>query len=639
MRRRHAGSERCTIEVTIHDLAAAAGVLTEWVDVWGAPQQVAPDDLAATLCALTGHELESSSQIAAALAETVARNEQPPPVVVAWDGHLPALSIGGRGSYALVVTEDGTEVGVRVEDGVVIHDEALPFGYHDLHVGPGNRAIRIISAPHLAHPAPQRKVGILAPVYSLRSEESDIGIGHFGLLRQLADIALVAGTSVVGTLPLVATFPDQPSPYAPASRRAWNEILVDLTAAPSWNGRLPAPPHDPNWVQYGTTGDAVRAALAAYAKEVAHIPQIRDEIDDFAAANPELLRYSEFRARADEMGRNWRVWPQNSTPDPERVRYHLTGQWLADSQLKGLNNTLRSRGQYLYLDLPIGCNPDGYDIWDKSDLYAPAGLGAPPDSLFLGGQAWGLPALIPHRSRSDGHEVFIKAVRHQLSVSGLLRIDHVMGLHRAWWVPDGLAATQGAYVLQPNDELFAIVCLESHRAAAAVVGENLGTVPPAVTEALERHRLLGMKVAQDGLKMPSEHELIALSTHDTAPLAAWWKGLDIDDGEDLGVYTDDRADTARQARSDTVAYLEEIFGTSGFADTRDAILEWMATSPAAIALVSIDDLWAEERRQNVPGTDTERPNWRARHALTVEEIAASDEIRGRLERLNELRIG
>jgi 4-alpha-glucanotransferase len=320
------------------------------------------------------------------------------------------------------------------------------------------------------------------------------------------------------------------------------------------------------------------------------------------------------------------------------VTYHLTAQWLATEQLHTLGHTLRSRGQYLYLDLPIGCHPDGFDIWDQPHLYAKASVGAPPDPLFLGGQDWGLPTVIPQQSRLEGHRSFIKAVRHQLSVAGILRIDHVMGLHRMWWVPHGLSATQGTYVMQPAEEMFAIVCLESRRAEAAVVGENLGTVPPAISEALTRHQLLGMKVAQDGLKEPVADDLVALSTHDTAPFAAWWEAEDIDDAEDLGVYNEGRGDEARASRTDTIAYLEELFSTDGLAETRDAILEWMAASPAAIAIINIDDMWGEKRRQNVPGTDTERPNWCARHAHTMEELAGNGKLREQLETLHQIRM-
>lgn len=637
MRRRHIVLGECSIDSAIYDLAATAGVLTEWVDVWEEPQQVAVDDLLAVLEALTGRSLSTEAAVTETRHELKAEQAGVEPVVVAWAGRLPKVDLRGTHGTAQIVTESGSEIPLVAIDGHLVLDDPIPYGYHRLVIGTDTDSL-VISAPLTAQPAPRQALGLVAPVYSLRSNSGDSGIGNFGLLRQLADLCLVTGASVVGTLPLGATFPDQPSPYSPASRRAWNELLVDLAAAPGWNGRVPKGQGDPEWVDYAQTGDALRSAIASYAAHVRQVPQLANQIRRFGIDNPEIARYAQFRALADTHGRNWRVWPAQPEPPPDRLNYHLTGQWLATTQLRALGDTLRSRGQYLYVDLPIGCHPDGYDIWDQPDLYAAASVGAPPDSLFLGGQDWGLPAVMPQRARRDSHQAFIKAIRHQLSVSGLLRIDHVMGLHRMWWVPHGLAATQGAYVLQPTDEMMAIVCLESHRAAAAVVGENLGTVPSAVSEALATHQLLGMKVAQDGLVAPNGDEVVALSTHDTPPFGAWWKGIDIDDGEDLGVYTDGRGDVARADRADTISYLEQILNTDGLSETRDAILDWMAASPAAIALVNVDDLWAEERRQNVPGTDAERPNWRARHIAAIQALAADKDLRSRLEHLHEIRI-
>lgn len=581
--------------------------------------------------------MDTSEQISAALEEL--HGDAPPiePVIVAWDGVLPETRMGHRPGSAVIVTEAGTEIPASVDGPTLALDRSLPLGYHRLHIEGRPGTSLIIAAPSSAHPPPQRQLGVMAPVYSMRSTAGDTGIGNFKHLGQLADIAIEGGATVIGTLPLVATFPDQPSPYAPASRRAWNEILVDLTAAPGWKGPLPESAGDPLWVDYDGTGTSIRDHLAAYTARTSDMPHIQHDIDSFAKSNPEIEAYAEFRARCDRYGRNWRAWPSDAAPAPDRVGYHITGQWLASQQLSELGAKLRKRGQLLYLDLPIGCHPDGYDIWEQPDLYAAASVGAPPDSLFLGGQDWGLPAPTPQLSRADGHSAFIKAVRHQLSAAGLLRIDHVMGLHRSWWVPHGLAATQGAYVMQPSDEMFAIVCLESHRAGAAVVGENLGTVPPKVAEALEGHNLLGMKVTQDGLEEPSAGELIALSTHDTAPFAAWWKGTDITDAQDLGVYADGRGEAAHSHRIDTIAYLEELLGTTGVAETRDAIMDWMARSQAAVAIVNIDDMWEEERRQNVPGTDTERPNWRARHRYPIESVADDATIRSRLRHLLGLR--
>jgi 4-alpha-glucanotransferase len=310
-----------------------------------------------------------------------------------------------------------------------------------------------------------------------------------------------------------------------------------------------------------------------------------------------------------------------------------------DLQLSGMSERLRDRGQYLYLDLPIGCHPDGYDIWDQPELFAPAGLGAPPDTLFVGGQDWGLPATIPSLARADGHTNFRKAIRHQFSVAGLLRIDHVMGIHRTWWVPHGSGANQGAYVMQPTEEMFAIICIESVRAGAGVVGENLGTVPPEIGEGLEKHGLLGMTVAQDGPNVPAPTDAIAMSSHDTPAFAAWWKGLDIIDMVDLGIFDEERAVHEREARARAIADMESYFSTSGPIPTRDALMEWIAGTEAAIALLNIDDLLMEERRQNVPGTYMERPNWRLRNRVTIDDLAVDEGFTNLLRHLAATRQG
>jgi 4-alpha-glucanotransferase len=605
--------------------------------VWGEPQQVTDEDLLATLCALTGRDLDTEEEIKKLAHEL--RNDRPliEPVLVAWDGWLPETTLGRAVSSARLVTEQGDEVPVVIDERRISIDSRLPIGYHQLHVAGAVNSTMVISAPMRAPAAPDRALGLIAPVYSMRSQSNDTGVGNFGHLEQLADTAMVTGASVIGTLPLVATFPDQPSPYAPASRRAWNELFVDLAAAPGRETDLPVYRGDQLWVDYDVAAPAVRAALASYAAMAITQPQLRSQIDEFAATHPEAVEYSRFRAKCDRYGRNWRKWPSSAEAKPDREAYHLVGQWLTTGQLQDLSDRLTARGQYLYLDLPIGCHPDGYDIWDQQQLFAPASVGAPPDLLFRGGQEWGLPATIPQQAREAHHVGFIKAVRQQLTVAGILRVDHVMGLHRAWWVPRGLAATDGAYVLQPTDEMFAIICLEAHRADAAVIGENLGTVPKAISRALKQHRLLGMKVAVDGLNEPTADELVALATHDTPPFAAWWEKQDIDDGEDLGVYTDGRGDEARHQRNQMLDQIQDRFGTDGLVDTRDAILEWMARSEASVAIVNVDDLWGEERRQNVPGTDTERPNWRARHALSMEELMERTDILGQLEHLTDLR--
>jgi 4-alpha-glucanotransferase len=625
------------LDSAVTRLADEAGVLIDWVDAWGEDQSVTRDDLLAVLAALTGRTLATEDDVVEAVGDLTDAAPAIEPVIVAWDGAFPATTVPFEISDAVVVLEDQSEVLAEITDRTVVVRRELPMGYHRLMINGGSITSHVFSAPMSAAPVPRSALGLISPTYSLRAGSHDRGIGTLAELRQLADVCLRAGVEVVGTLPLLAAFPDQPSPYAPATRRAWNEIFVDFADIPDWQEPAPETTRSGRWVDYDVVGDAVRSDLARYAKHVSETPGLRSEVDSFLEAEPEMYQYARFMATADDHGRNWRAWGDSLTVDPSRVAYHETAQWLMHTQLAELSSQLRLRGQYLYMDLPIGCHADGYDIWSDPDLFAAASLGAPPDPLFVNGQDWGLPATVPSVARMDGHVNFRKAIAKQLSVAGLLRIDHVMGILRTWWVPHGSDARHGAYVMHAADEMFAVICIESVRANAGVVGENLGTVPPEIRQGLVDHELLGMAGSHDAAADPSENDLVAISTHDTPAFAAWWNASDIDDLAALGVFDQDRASRERAGRIESIARMQDRFRTQGVGATRDAVHEWMAATDAAVALVNLDDLLMEERRQNVPGTDTERPNWRLRHDRSVDDLGADDEFTGSLEALVAIR--
>jgi 4-alpha-glucanotransferase len=628
-----------SLDRAVQDLAHEAGVATTWVDAWGNPQTVTESDLLGVLSAVTLQTLNSERSIVAA--SSAIRDNRPPmePVLVAWDGALTIPPVDFEVREAVVILEGGEVVPVVVSAGALSVSQDLPMGYHQLSINGGSITSHVFSAPMKAHPTPQHALGLIAPTYSLKGPSVDHGIGTIAEMGTMADMCHDIGIEIIGTLPLLATFPDQPSPYAPVSRRAWSELFVDFSSIPGWSEDPQHSGSDPSWVDYEGTGARIRQSLERYARHVSATPQLRSRVESYLRRTPDMIEYARFRAFGERYGINPAGWPQAAEPPPERVRYHETVQWLMDLQLSGMSERFRDRGQYLYLDLPIGCHPDGYDIWDQPELFAPAGLGAPPDPLFVGGQDWGLPATIPTRARVDGHTNFRKAIRHQFSVAGLLRIDHVMGVHRTWWVPHGAGANQGAYVMQPTEELFAIICIESVRAGAGVVGENLGTVPPQIGEGLEKHGLLGMTVAQDGPNMPAPTDAIAMSSHDTPAFAAWWKGLDIADMVDLDIFDEERAVREREARAHSITQMESHFSTSGPIATRDALMEWIAGTDAAIALLNLDDLLMEERRQNVPGTYMERPNWRLRNPVSIDELSADESFTDLLRHLAQVRQG
>ena len=630
-------SQSNSVDRTLLSIARDLGVVVDWTDAWGEARSVSIEHLLAVVSAVLGDSLESAHDIEEAAGCVTSTSPAVEPVIVAWDGRLPEIDVEIPVIEAVLALESGEEMPLRSADGRLSTPDTLPIGYHQLHINDGAISSHVFAAPRVAHESPHRVVGLISPTYALRCGANDAGIGTLRELKGLAAFAHSEGVDVVGTLPLLAAFDDQPSPYSPASRRAWNEIFVDTGAVPGWDPHVPAASSDPLSVDYEAAGRIVRAELGRYANHVSRTAMLRDRVEAHVLRHPEIARYAHFRALTDVHGRNWRGWSDSLQPDPVRVNYHATVQWLMDEQLSSLSSAMLNRGQYLYLDLPIGCHPDGYDGWDHPDLFAPASLGAPPDTLFVGGQDWGLPAAIPSVSRATGHANFRKAVAKQLSVAGLLRIDHVMGMYRTWWVPHGAGARDGAYVMQPTEEMFAIIAIESARSRTGVVGENLGTVPPEINLALEEHRLLGMVVSPDASSDPGGEDLVAMTSHDTPSFAAWWKGSDISDLADLGVFDEARARTEVAARVKATAALRDRFSASTMEETLDAVMEWMVLSDAAIALVNIDDLLMEERRQNVPGTDTERPNWRLRFRQTLQEIAGDEDLARTLRVLSALR--
>jgi len=236
----------------------------------------------------------------------------------------------------------------------------------------------------------------------------------------------------------------------------------------------------------------------------------------------------------------------------------------------------------------------------------------------------------------------------------LLRLDHVMGLHRLYWVPKGFPARQGAYVTYPADELYAILCIESHRHKTALVGENLGTVPPEVNESMARHCLSPMYVLQyeqqsdpkTCLRPPSKKSVASLNTHDMPPFAAHWKALDLPDRAALGLLTPEQLQSEQRKRRKKNRALIEFLGSKGFlkrnkrssaAEVIRACLRFLSDSEAELVLINVEDLWNEIHSQNTPGTYRERPNWRRKTRLSLEQIQASPKFRAVLEAINHLR--
>ncbi|MEZ5393788.1 MAG: 4-alpha-glucanotransferase [Bryobacterales bacterium] len=327
--------------------------------------------------------------------------------------------------------------------------------------------------------------------------------------------------------------------------------------------------------------------------------------------------------------------------DERRFRYHVLAQKMAAEQLAGLAERAGEPG--LYLDLPLGVHPAGFDVWRAPESFA-AGVagGAPPDRFFTKGQNWSFSPLHPEKIREDGLDYWFRCLRHHLEHAGVLRLDHFMGLHRLYWIPRGAEASEGTYVQYPAEELYAAVCLESARNQAWIIGEDLGTVPKYVQKRMAEHAIDRMYVAQFSVRdnpkaalEPSPRNAVAtVNTHDTPTWAAFWSGEDIDGQVEMGLLTEEEAGLARQGRKKAREALAAYFGTAQDGDAvLRAVVQDMGSGAARAVILTLEDLWSETAPQNTPGTGPERPNWRRKARLTLDEMQASPEVVAMLERL------
>jgi 4-alpha-glucanotransferase len=488
------------------------------------------------------------------------------------------------------------------------------------------------------------------------------------------------GGAAVSTLPLLASFLDEPldpSPYAPVSRRFWNELYLDLSAVPELRSssrarrvvesagfkaetrRLRAMPR----VDHRAAMAVKRRVLEVLCAELHRVDsQRRGAFERFVAQRQGLEDYARFRATVEKRGAPWGAWPARlrdgklrpGDGDQRVERYHRYVQWLMSEQLGKLARTARSGGADLALDLPVGVHPDGFDSWrERAAFVDGVSAGAPPDDFFPWGQNWGFRPLHPQRSREQGHRYFIESLRNHLQFAGVLRIDHIMGLHRLYWVPEGFAADEGTYVRYPAEELYAVICIESHRHGSRIVGEDLGTVPAYVRSSMKRHGVERLYALQAALPTRARRRVPAvpasavasLNTHDMPTFAGFWGALDIDERVELGLLEPEQAGAEHTRRGhQREACIRELrrrgHVTGNPPSARTAVrgsLVALASSSAATVLVSLEDLWLETRPQNVPGTTTERPNWRRKASLSLEAIRRDKRIRSTLRAVDRRR--
>lgn len=675
-------------------LAEESGVQLAYSDIHGQPVQAQPASVLAVLRAMGA--IEDAGDIPEALRrhENAHWRWSLEPVTLAWDGRLAGLSLRlpeasrtQRAEYRIEL-EDGAlrrgdldladaPTSDRMEQGGerfvqldVTIDESLPFGYHRLTVEVAGRQLetRVIAAPrHAYQPTPQFNWGVFLPLYALHSSRS-WGIGDYTDLASLVAWSRAQGGSFVGTLPLLPAFlenPVEPSPYQPVSRLLWNELYIDPEAPlpgielPASDAALAAQARALTAgrdVDYGAVMALKRRVLSAQLAALDDDPAFEDGLTSYLDRRPLVRDYAAFRAAGERLGPDWRRWANDARNgrltegdyDRKAMRYHAYAQWRAETQMVAVSAEARRQGHRLYLDMPIGVHPAGYDAWRHQDLYAQGmSTGAPPDLLASEGQDWGFQPLIPNAQRASGYAYLIALLRHCMGAAGMLRIDHAIGLHRLYWIPEGATGREGVFVRQPAEELYAILCLESLRAQTVLIGEDLGLVPPEVEAGLEEHRLGRMYVQMfemtgdttTPLLPASSLSIASFSTHDLPTFAAYWQDQDLAQRRDLGLLTPEGVHAEmvgrRGAKHALATHLDARGLTAGDGDIGDLYrgsLALQAESGASWLVLNLEDTWAETRLQNMPGTtEAQYPNWHSRAAHSLDDFDAIEGVRRAIE--------
>ncbi len=530
---------------------------------------------------------------------------------------------------------------LRLEGGEVVRVEGalpadLPYGYHVFErLDDGHRADVVVSPGRCPLPPHAPTWGWAVQLYAARSTES-WGMGDLADLRRLGRWAHGLGAGLVLVNPLHAAHPTLPqsnSPYFPSSRRFRNPLylrvedvdgagsLDDLPALAAAGRALNAERHIDRDAVFRLKMQALGALWERFTGDPA--------FDAWREAQgPALADYAAFCVLAEEHGADWRRWPEGAQhPDGADVaevrrtsygrwRFHQWLQWLVDRQLQAASSAID-----VMHDLAVGVDPAGADGWLWQDQLALGmAVGAPPDEFATQGQSWGLPPFDPWRLRTAGYGPFIETIRATLGHAGGLRLDHVMGLFRLWWVPRGSSAVDGAYVRYPASDLLDIVALECHRAGAYAVGEDLGTVEDHVREELADRGVLSYRLVWFEETAPKNYPvqaLAAVTTHDLPTIAGLWTGSDLADQERIGMNPNEASTAELRDR------LQEVAGVAADAhvdETVTATYAALAEAPSMLLTAGLDDALGVPERPNMPGTQDQWPNWRIALPIPLEEI-------------------
>jgi 4-alpha-glucanotransferase len=659
----------------LRTLADRLGILPEYVDQTGRETRVTSDETRVAILAAMGFDASNESRAASALelleARELARSLRPVRVIV----HDSAFSLPPK---AVLTLERGGEWRPGKD---------LPLGYHTLKLGDDTQTL-IVVPPKCMAPV-RRAMGLIANLYAVRSD-ANWGVGDISDLATIAEWSGEKGAAFVGVSPLHALRNRgyDISPYSPVSRLYRNPIYIDVTAVPELNectdarALLDDPATQEMLASLRASGrvDYERVwSLKRHALEMLHrtfIIRHRDARSargrDYRAyiehENSTLVNFATFCALEDHFAASakassWPHWPAElqhpGSPDviafraanTDAVDFHRWLQFELDRQLGAAATIARKSGLGIgiYQDLAIGAAPDSADVWAFSHLFVRGiAVGAPPDGYAPQGQNWGLPPIDPHELVENRYAFWIALIRASLRHAGALRIDHVLGLFRQFWIPHGVTGAHGAYVRFPTEDMLGILALESVRHRAVIVGEDLGTVPEEVPGVLERWGILSSRVMyfereSDGRFRPASSyprlSLTTADTHDMATITGFWTARDIELQRMAGlIASDESAAAARAHRDNERRFLVERLVAEGAlkssdaespsnAELRGAVHRFLCSTPAALVGIYLEDLVGEREPVNLPGVASDVfQSWTRRLSHSLETIATDPDV-------------
>ena len=537
-----------------------------------------------------------------------------------------------------VLTEEGTTI--------PIVDDRLPAvispGYHRVSWRDGRPSSRLIVSPGRCYlPRDLRAWGWAIQLYALRSRSS-WGHGDIGDLRRFTRWARSGGAGVTVINPLHAVSPrtpQQPSPYYPGSRLWRNPLYLDISAVPG------AAEAEVDLEALAAAGRALNDGAridrdAVFRLKMKSLEQLWRRSDSKEPSfgsfrdryGATLEGFTTFAALSESIPEPRRGWPTDlqhprrpgvarfRAEKRDRIDFHAWLQWLLDMQVSAAADE-----GVLVQDLAVGVDPSGADAWMWQDLFAQdVTVGAPPDAFNADGQNWGVLAFDPWRLAQEEYEPFIQTIRLSLAQGGGLRLDHVMGLWRLFWIPSGSSPADGAYVRYPTRLLLDIVALESARSGAFVIGEDLGTVEPEVRREMDKRNMLSCKIFWFEDDPPATYPrkaLAAATTHDLPTVAGLWSGEDLTIQRSIGLNPDEAAHDAVRSRA---ARMSGVGVDATEKAAVQAIYQMLAKTPSALVVATLEDALEVRARPNYPGTVDEWPNWSLPLPRLLEELVEEE---------------